>query len=212
VVAASGNEGSSQVSQPANCPGVIAVTAHTISGENADYANVGPEIAVSAPGGGVPVDFSATNPTENDSAYYVWSTSLFGDFGPDSSGFDDQKGPAISGLTGTSGAVPHVSGAIALMLSVNPSLDAATVTNILRSTARPHPAGSFCARSTSPVCGAGLLDVAAAVAAVAPVTPPPSGGGGGGDDGGGGALPWTYLLLFAVLAVGRRRRAGALYD
>ena len=203
VVAASGNEGFDQVSQPANCAGVIAVTAHTISGENADYANVGPEIALSAPGGGEPVDFSATNPTPDDTAYYVWSTSLFGDFGPNSLDSLGRSGPAISGLTGTSGATPHVSGAIALMLSVNPALNAATVTNVLRSTARPHPAGSFCARTTSPVCGAGLLDVAAAVAAVVSVTPPPP----SGDSGGGGAVPWSYLLLFAVLAMVRRRRA-----
>jgi serine protease len=206
VVAASGNEGSSGVSQPANCAGVIAVTAHTISGENADYANVGPEIAISAPGGGEPVDFSSTNPTEDDTGYYVWSTSLFGEFGPNSTDSLGRSGPAISGLTGTSGATPHVSGAIALMLSVNPSLNSATIVNVLRSTARPHPAGSFCTRTADAVCGAGLLDVSAAVAAVAAVTPtpspPPSGGGG---DGGGGAVPWGYLLLFAVLATARRR-------
>ena len=209
VVAASGNEGSSQVSQPANCQGVIAVTAHTVSGENADYANVGPEIAISAPGGGEPVDFASVNPTPDDTAYYVWSTSLFGEFGPNSNDSSARSGPAISGLTGTSGATPHVTGAIALMLSVNPSLNAATISDVLRSTARPHPATSFCRSTPTAVCGAGLLDVAAAVAAVTPAPPPPSGGGG---DGGGGALPWTYLLLFAVLAVARRRRAGALHD
>ena len=41
VVAATGNEGVIGLSAPANCNGVIAVTAHTINGENADYANIG---------------------------------------------------------------------------------------------------------------------------------------------------------------------------
>ena len=41
VVAATGNEGVVGLSAPANCTGVIAVTAHTINGENADYANIG---------------------------------------------------------------------------------------------------------------------------------------------------------------------------
>lgn len=52
VVAASGNDGSLVVSQPANCEGVIAVTAHARNGDNASYANVGLQVAVSAPGGG----------------------------------------------------------------------------------------------------------------------------------------------------------------
>ncbi len=52
VVAASGNDGALVVSQPANCNGVIAVTAHSRSGDNASYANVGVQVALSAPGGG----------------------------------------------------------------------------------------------------------------------------------------------------------------
>ena len=40
VVAATGNDGSIGLIAPANCNGVIAVTAHTINGENADYANI----------------------------------------------------------------------------------------------------------------------------------------------------------------------------
>ena len=41
VVAATGNDGAVVLSAPANCTGVIAVTAHTINGDNADYANIG---------------------------------------------------------------------------------------------------------------------------------------------------------------------------
>jgi len=52
VVAASGNDAALVVSQPANCNGVIAVTANSRSGDNASYANVGTQVALSAPGGG----------------------------------------------------------------------------------------------------------------------------------------------------------------
>jgi serine protease len=52
------------------------------------------------------------------------------------------------------------------------------------------------------LCGAGMLDSAAALSAaesvprpVVPVTPPSSGGGGGG---GGGAMSWPWLLALAL--------------
>lgn len=51
IVAATGND-AGPVGSPANCAGVIAVTAHAADGDNADYANVGPQVHVSAPGGG----------------------------------------------------------------------------------------------------------------------------------------------------------------
>ncbi len=52
VIAAAGNDAALAVSQPANCNGVIAVTAHARDGDNASYANVGSQVALSAPGGG----------------------------------------------------------------------------------------------------------------------------------------------------------------
>jgi serine protease len=91
---------------------------------------------------------------------------------------------------GTSFSTPMVAGTAALMLSVDPSLSPATLRNLLQSTARPFPtSGSgpgiaqckpptataqdecYCNTST---CGAGMLDAAAAVAAVVPasVAPP----------------------------------------
>ena len=41
------------VESPANCSGVIAVTGHAIDGDLAHYANVDPQVALSAPGGDV---------------------------------------------------------------------------------------------------------------------------------------------------------------
>lgn len=73
--------------------------------------------------------------------------------------------------SGTSGAAPLVSGAVALVMAAHPELDAANVINRIIATARP--AGE---PFPSPVYGFGLMDVAAAVtAAVEPVTTNPMG-------------------------------------
>ena len=57
---------------------------------------------------------------------------------------------------GTSMATPHVSGVVALMLSVKPTLTPDQVTSILQSTARAFPA-------TCSQCGAGIVNASAAV-------------------------------------------------
>ena len=207
VVAASGNEGAAVVSQPANCQGVIGVTAHAINGDNADYANIGPEVAISAPGGGLPFLAALTPLDANQIAYYIWSTSLFGATTPTSpaSVTETRAGPATGGLTGTSPASAQVAAAAALVLSVDPMLSGTQVRAYLTSTARPHPAGTTCLTSQAlNQCGAGLLDVGAAVNAAfqARQAPLPSGGGGGG----GGVLPALALLLLAAAAVRGPRR------
>jgi hypothetical protein len=70
---------------------------------------------------------------------------------------------------GTSMAAPHVAGAIALMLSLNPSLSRDEVVSLLRASARTFPAGSACLlRANSGMCGAGILDVYAALTSIAP--------------------------------------------
>jgi serine protease len=67
---------------------------------------------------------------------------------------------------GTSMATPHVSGVVALMLSVKPSLTPDQVTSILQSTARAFPA-------TCSQCGSGIVNASAAVdAAIGGTTPP----------------------------------------
>ncbi len=57
--------------------------------------------------------------------------------------------------SGTSMAAPHVTAAVGLAQSVEPSLSVAQTTLALRAGARPFPAGSNC---TAELCGAGLLD------------------------------------------------------
>jgi serine protease len=70
-----------------------------------------------------------------------------------------------------------------------------------------------CYCSTS-LCGAGMLDADAAVAAalgaeLPPPTPPDGGGDGGGGGGGGAFAPvWLGLLALATLWLRRQRRRG----
>lgn len=207
VVAASGNsgfQGPGAVTQPGNCSGVLAVTAHAINGDSADYANIGPEVAISAPGGGDPT-WIATPIVEGDNGWYTWSSVMFGFRGPNSPGPGGQQGPAIAGFTGTSSATAHVSAVAALLWSAVPSATPGQIQSWIVNSARPHPAGSYCdaGEPGENMCGAGLLDASAAMARAAP--PPPLSGGGGG----GGALPLAHLLLLLAAAfVARARRGG----
>lgn len=208
VVAASGNDAAAAVSQPANCTGVIGVTAHAINGDNASYSNIGPQIAISAPGGGAPSLAVLAPLDEEQTAYYVWAASLFGATTPDSpfSDADARRGPATTGLVGTSPAAAQVTAAAALLLSVDPSLSSAQVRAYLTGTARAHPPGTYCVAQPTAVnqCGAGLLDAGAAVNAVYQARQSVA------DDGGGGALPLLALLLLACVAARARGRAGVV--
>ncbi len=169
IVAANGNESASTALAPASCNGVVGVTAHVINGENADYANVGSTTTISAPGGGQGTLLTATNLTNSDAAYYLWSTVVFGPTTPTStyvaagtSCASGCTGSAISGFTGTSPATPQVAATLALMLSVDPTLTPAQLRAQLRASARPHPTGGYCQFETN-MCGAGLLDANRAV-------------------------------------------------
>ena len=189
VVAATGNEGAEGLTAPALCPGVIAVTAHTINGENADYANIGPpggdlgmpggvdaQPTISAPGGGHPIVLGAGGPTDDSSfyGYYIWSAILFGDTSPTSSDSSNRSGPAYTGVTGTSAATPQVAGVVALIKSMVPAATPTQIRNFIVNSVRPHPAGGACAPGGGLVgqCGPGLLDANAAVRAAATMAPP----------------------------------------
>jgi serine protease len=167
VVAATGNAGAIGLISPANCNGVIAVTAHTINGENADYANIGPGTTVSAPGGGPPVELGKNDPINNPSfdGYYIHSTVLFGPTSPTSSSAGGSTGSAYAGFTGTSPATPQVAGIAALMKSLAPELTPANIRSYLSTNMRPYPTGSACAPGGAFVgqCGAGLVDATQAM-------------------------------------------------
>ncbi|MBA3252958.1 MAG: S8 family serine peptidase [Pseudomonadota bacterium] len=187
VVAATGNDfRPDAISVPAKCTGVIAVTAHTINGENADYSNIGaaggapPQPTISSPGGGQPTLLGRGGPTDEPSwfGYYIWSTTLWGNTTPSSGGGPGgaSTGPNLSGFTGTSAATPQVAAVAALIKSMIPSASPTMIRNFLVTTVRPHPAGGACAlpppMGFMGQCGPGLLDANAAVRAAALVAPP----------------------------------------
>ena len=146
VIVAAGNENTNASnSTPANCSGVVTVAAVGRNGGKASYSNFGATVEVAAPGG-------------SGGANSVLSTLNTGSTTPGSDSY------AL--YNGTSMATPHVSGVVALMLSVKPTLTPDQVTSILQSTARAFPA-------TCSQCGAGIVNASAAVDAAIGGTIPP---------------------------------------
>ncbi|CAG9165617.1 hypothetical protein LMG23992_00547 [Cupriavidus laharis] len=198
VVAAGNNRGALEA--PADCSGVIAVTAHANDGENASYANVGSQVTISAPGGGCG-NSKVLNGACTTALSFIRTLT--------NDGATSLGAYTISNSQGTSFAAPMVSGVVSLMLAVNPSLTPAQVTAALKSSARPHPSGTYC--TTNPgVCGAGLLDADGALSVAANVSAaPPAASQSGGGGGGGAMSPWMAALLGGVgLLAFARRRAG----
>ena len=138
VIVSAGNENNGNDFAPASCPGVINVTAVARSGSKASYASFGGKVTLAAPGGdgGNLITLSNTGTTVPLSA-------------------------TIGGVSGTSFSAPVVSGIASLMLAIRPDLDSVTMTRILTASVRPFP-DSSCDTS---ICGAGIIDAAAALRA-----------------------------------------------
>ena len=150
VVVAAGNSGDEVANyMPANCTGVIAVAATGRNGGRASFSNFGTRITIAAPGaGGIlsTLNAGATVPAAPSYAYYQ----------------------------GTSMATPHVAGVVSLMLSANPALTPTQVRTMLQASARAFPTGTGSDCTTS-LCGAGIVDAAAALRAAVPAPPPEPG-------------------------------------
>ena len=155
LIASSGNDASTLISVPASCAGVMAVTAHTREGDVADYANVGRNVRISAPGGGL----NSWLPEQAGGERNIFSTG--------NSGTTVPAGDNMSSLNGTSMAVPQVAGVMALLARLKPTFAMSTLEAIVADAARSFPLGSYCVVNPNGLapgfCGAGLIDAAAAV-------------------------------------------------
>lgn len=174
VVISAGNEGT-KVSSPGNCPGVAAIAALRHAGSKVGFSNLGPEVALGAPGG------NCVNVNGGPCLFSLDTTSNAGSKAAAANTFTSQTDVNL----GTSFSAPIVSGVAALMLSRNANLSTSQMLARLRSSARPFPTAvpgepgvgtchipvstadvqleqCLCTFTT---CGAGMLDAAAAVAA-----------------------------------------------
>jgi serine protease len=198
VVAAAGNDGG-PVDAPANCVGAFSVAGIRQVGTKVGYSNVSSTtaaISIAAPAGNcvvVNVGYPWTQPcqfsietTSNDgvtvpgNSFYTYSL-----FAPRYAG-----NVLNEGSVGTSFAAPLVSGVVALMVQVNPGLNAAQIISRIQAAATPFPvpatpaAGGVChiaalttdangnytdvqaqeCQCTTATCGAGMLNASAALA------------------------------------------------
>jgi subtilisin family serine protease len=148
VVAAAGNEGTATLSFPARLPNVLAVGAASLSdpSRRAPFSNWGQGIGVVAIGEHIigPVPASRCN---------IFLRCL-------------SAGPWASG-DGTSFSAPQVSGLAALMLSLDPTLSPARLTDIIKSSATPLPPAD-----TPGWAGFGRINMAEALRSVKLNRPP----------------------------------------
>lgn len=179
VVAAAGNSVGGPVNEPANCRGVIGVVALRHAGSKVGFSDMGPEIGISAPGGNC-INVTAGTPC----LYPILAATNSGPRGPVSSAWTDSYDITV----GTSFSSPLVAAVAALMASQRPGIRPDQLTAAMQATARPFPTTGadngpddptpvpsctnpsatgpsgqcYC---TTGLCGAGMLDAGAAVAA-----------------------------------------------
>ncbi len=179
IVAAAGNSAGGPVGAPANCAGVIGVLALRHAGTKVGFSDLGPQIAIAAPGGNC-INTSFGSPC----LYPLLTATDSGTQGPVASRWTDSYDASV----GTSFASPLVAATAGLMFSVQPALTPAMLLARLQATARPFPTtggdngdGSVVPVCVAPstgiqqlqcycttaLCGAGMLDAGAAVNAVA---------------------------------------------
>ncbi|HUT41135.1 MAG TPA: S8 family serine peptidase [Gammaproteobacteria bacterium] len=159
IVAAAGNDVSSNPFYPASYNGVISVSAVDINRLAAPYSNFGAQIDIAAPGGDTATDINGDGYPDG-----VLSTS-----GDDSTGSIQYL---YRFLQGTSMAAPHVAGALALMKAAMPTLTPADVDNLLLNGQMTTDLGS---PGRDNIYGHGLIDahkaVVAALGGISPVPP-----------------------------------------
>ncbi len=190
IVVAAGNEDTNlntTPSSPASCQGVLTIAATDRQGQRASYSNYGTKVDLAAPGGDQPYDTG------------ILSTYNTGQTTP---GADSYKAE-----NGTSMATPHVSGVLALMLSIKPDLARSEALSLLQKSATAFPGYTQNAQfnCTTSICGAGIVNAQAVLASMqqppAPPAPPAP------SSSGGGSMEWLSVLgLFGLAALRQRRR------
>jgi len=182
VVAAAGNSAGRAVNRPANCPGAIGVVALRHIGTKVGFSDLGPEIGIAAPGGNCVNLMGAC-------LFPILTTSNAGTTTPvaGSSIYTDATNISV----GTSFSSPLVAGTVGLMASLRPAITPADARRLLQATARAFPfrgapddtGGPVVAcvaptatdqlqcYCTTGLCGAGMLDARAAVAATIGLLP-----------------------------------------
>lgn len=197
VVASAGNgdpdtnKGLAAPSRPANCPGVLAVTALNAAGYKANYANLintatQPGLAVA--GGDLLMtivrDADGNVVMEKGKPKKIYTLLDDGIETLTNTGTNTPTGTyTMRSFVGTSAAAPTVAGVAALVLAVNPSLTVAALRNLLMTQVEPFPAigtmgpqepAAVCVAGqdqqgncicTTSTCGAGILDANRAVSA-----------------------------------------------
>ncbi len=223
VIVAAGNSAGEPVDSPANCTGAIAVSGLRHVGTKVGFSSMGPEVALSAPGGNcVNVGAGAA------CLYPMVSTTNSGAQGPGTNTYTYS-----SASVGTSFSTPLVAGVAALLFAKDSTLTPVQVRAALTSTTRPFPTtgGSAdtaqCAAPqagveqlecycTTTTCGTGMMDARAALLAVGtnppappppPPPPPPAPPAPAPSSGGGGAASPLWLLALAVAGWLLPRRA-----
>ena len=153
VVAAAGNANASGLDCPACLPGVIAVGATDYNRNRAPYSNYGCGVGghcldVVAPGGDTSVDLNGDTYVDGVLQQTFEFVCKWPPVPPDFTSF------VYCFFQGTSMASPHVAGAAALLLDVNPSLTVQQVGDCLRDTALDRGAAGY-----DTVYGHGLIQV-----------------------------------------------------
>ena len=157
MVTAAGNTNSDAFwSYPGNCFGTINVGATGFNGDRAWYSNKGLGVDISAPGG----DSRSYSGAPEGTNGRILSTSNDGKITVGASNYAYQEG--------TSMAAPILAGVVALMYSIEPTLNFDEVWKILKGTVTPFANGTTCALGVGTdlqLCGAGILNAGAAVEA-----------------------------------------------
>lgn len=135
VVAAGNSDDPVSTSTPANCPGVISVSASNPNGKITSWSNYGT---------------STQSPTITAPGESILSTY--------NSGRQSPASPNYGRASGTSMAAPLVAGAVALLYSL--SVEPGDIVPALQRLIKPFPTRGSGTTCTTRLCGAGLLSLA----------------------------------------------------